>query len=335
MKILVYDDSPDYGGHQIMACLGIEALTSDPSIEVVCMFNPANRKLRERLKDHTILQFTRNFQSLEVDKVLCIQGDVRQSFKGIDAAMQADIECISYIAIPHRMAHMGAKLGALRDIGHRRLFNKPDRYITISESMKKLLIERGARKPISVVPNGIQTPPATPQNRSDIQTIGLLGRIEFNQKQQDFMVRTFLNHPKVFEDCRLLIAGNGPDENKLKAMIAGNENIVMIPWQENPESFYEQIDLLIIPSRYEGVLLVMLEALARSIPVIGSDRDGMKDLLPHTWTFETENADALIETFSHVRQTWQNEIDPLRQKVLSEHSLERFKVNFSKAVIGQ
>lgn len=317
-----------------MACHGVEALAADPSIEVVCMLNPANRKLIERLKDHTILQPTRNVQSLEVDTVLCIQGDIRQSSNGIDAATQAGIECISYIAIPHRMADMGAKLGALRDISHQRLFNKPDRYITISESMKQLLIERGAKKPISVVPNGIQTPPAARYNRSDIRTIGLLGRIEFNQKRQDFMVRTFLDHPEVFDGCRLLMAGNGPDEKKLQAMVHSQESINLLPWQKDPESFYEQIDLLLIPSRFEGMPLVMLEALARGIPVIGSARDGMQDILPKTWTFKPENADALAGAFSLVRNSWQNEIGTLQQKVLSEHSLDTFKNRFVQAVLS-
>jgi hypothetical protein len=42
MKILVYDDNLDYGGHQIMASHGIEALVADPTLEILFMFNPQN-----------------------------------------------------------------------------------------------------------------------------------------------------------------------------------------------------------------------------------------------------------------------------------------------------
>ncbi len=146
------------------------------------------------------------------------------------------------------------------------------------------------------------------------------------------MVPTFIDHPDVFGDCRLLIAGNGPDEEKLKRLIADKENISLLPWQEDAEAFYEQIDCLLLPSRYEGVPLVMLEALARGIPVVGSARDGMRDILPEAWIFEPENAQSLAKTFSRARKSWQSEIDALRQIILAEHSLENFKTGFRNAV---
>jgi glycosyltransferase involved in cell wall biosynthesis len=341
MKILVYDDNPDYGGHQVMACHGVEALAADPAVEVVFMFNPANRKLAEKLPILGNVQCleashpAKTFQTLEPDLVLCIQGDIAQCSKGLLVAKQAGIECVSYIAIPHRLADMGARLGALRDRMNRHLFNRPDRFIAISESMKQILLERGVDKPIAIVPNGIPSPATSnrkPQAANPV--LGLLGRVEFNQKQQDFMVRTFLGNPRAFGDCRLLIAGNGPDEDKLRKMVEGKENIDLMPWQENPETFYGQIDFLVIPSRYEGVPLVMLEALARGIPTLGSARDGMKDMLPEAWTFEPENARALASTFSNVRKTWKTKIDSLQAKVQDEHSLEAFKARFREAVAG-
>ena len=333
MKILIYDDNPDFGGHQIMACHGIEALAADPDIEVVCMVNPENEKLHDRLADSTFLTPTNDFKSLGVDLVLCIQGDVAQSTNGIRAAVDAGIECISYLAIPHCLADMGAKLGKLRDSLNQRLINAPNRYITISESMKSLLMARGAKVPVNVVNNGISEPAERNHTPDDSTfTLGLLGRIEFNQKQQEFMVKTFLAHPEVFGQCRMLIAGNGPDAAKLKRLITGHDNITLLPWQNDMDVFYNQIDMLVIPSRFEGVPLVMLEALARGIPVIGSARDGMKDILPEAWTFEPKNSQALADTFSRVLKSWKNDTPALQQKILTEYSLAAFKSGFVKAV---
>ena len=59
----------------------------------------------------------------------------------------------------------------------------------------------------------------------------------------------------------------------------------------------------------------------------------MKEILPESWTFETENAEALAGTFSVVQDNWQQMIGPLREKVLAENSLEAFKARFINAVL--
>jgi glycosyltransferase involved in cell wall biosynthesis len=363
VKIIVYDDNPDYGGHQIMACHGIESLAKDSSLEIVFMFNPRNEKLADRLAETPTLQLleapcstrklqgllnriskkliaalSQKFQNLEADLVLCIQGEIEDSSHAVLAARKACIKCISYIAIPHPMRLMGAKLGGLRDRINQYLLNQPDGYITISASMKKLLIERGTTVPIDIVRNGIPlsgTPRLTPRV-SRPTTLGMLGRIEFNQKQQNFMVRTFCAFPEKFNNCHLIIRGDGPDEGKLRQLIAEcprRNDITLLPWQNDTESFYASIDFLMLPSRFEGIPLVMLEALAHGIPVIGSRRDGMQDILPDNWTFATENAGDLARTFSHVRGSWKNDVDTLRMKVETEMSLETFKDNFYRSII--
>jgi len=335
MRILIYDDNPDFGGHQIMACHGIEALANHAAVDLICMINPANGKLTERLADFNCIAPASDFNALRVDQILCIQGDLSQSTQGILNAKKAGINCVSYLALPHSLADMGAKFGALRDRINQRFINMPDRYITIAESMKQRLLERGCKKPVHLVPNGIPSPGPFSKKTEPPFTIGMIGRIEISQKQHDFMVRTFLNHPAVFGNCRLLIAGSGPDRGKLEKMIAGKEHIQCLPWQTSRDALYEKIDLLAIPSRYEGVPLVMLEALSRGIPVIGAACDGMKDTLPAAWTFESENQHALIEAFSIARKSEPDEVEPLRQQVLANHSLEAFKTNFVQAVLEQ
>ncbi len=339
MKILVYDDNPDFGGHQVMACHGVEALATDPSIDIVCMVNPANRQLAKKLEGFKVLEAPctpQQLKALEPDLVLCIQGDIAQSTRGVAAAHKAGIECISYLALPHTLHQMGAKFGALRDRANQKLLNQPTRYIVISKSMEHLLRERGTTVPIAIVPNGIPHPKPkaqSPKPHPSSLTLGLLGRIEFNQKQQDFMVRTFLAFPEAFANCHLLIAGDGPDAGKLREMVEGKENITLRPWQDDTETFYSEIDFLMLPSRYEGVPLVMLEALARNIPVLGSNRDGMRDTLPGTWTFDPENGEALARAFSSIRNIWQNEIEAIQERTATEASLETFKANFLRAII--
>ena len=337
MRILIYDDNPDFGGHQIMACQGVEALAADPTIKVTCMINPANRHLAKLWKNFEVFDApctAQQLTSLNPNLVLCIQGDMTQSTQGIAAAKKAGIECVSYLALPHTLRQMGAKLGALRDQANQKRYSPPTRYIVISEGMQRLLRERGTTGPITIVQNGIPVPPASKTTpHGSRRTIGLLGRIEFNQKRQDFMVRTFLDFPEAFKECHLLMAGDGPDADPLRRMIEGKENISLRPWQDDTESFYNEIDVLMLPSRYEGVPLVMLEALARGIPVLGSNRDGMRDTLPEAWTFDPENGEALARAFSDLRSNWKNEIEALQTRIITKASMENFKANFHQAVM--
>ena len=234
------------------------------------------------------------------------------------------------------MAAMEAKLGRLRDASNRYLLNLPDRYITLSTGMEALLHERGTAKPVAIVPNGIPLPHAACTPRHPARTIGVLGRIEFKQKGQDFMLKTFCDISDTFSGCRLLIAGDGPDSEALDQLIRNctrSADVERQDWQSDTESFFAAIDLLVLPSRYEGVPLVMLEALARGIPVIGSNRDGMKEILPEDWTFEYDNAEDLAATFRHVRQTSKDAIGPIQKRILEDHSLSSFKRNFVHAVL--
>jgi glycosyltransferase involved in cell wall biosynthesis len=236
------------------------------------------------------------------------------------------------------MQLMGAKMGHLRDRTNQYLINQPSRYITISDSMADFLRERGVTVPIDIVPNGVPAP-KTPNSQlpttlpSEQCTLGMLGRIEFKQKQQNFMVRTFIDLPDQFKNCHLLIAGSGPDQEKLKKLIQKKDNITLLPWQGDTEAFYSAIDFLMLPSRFEGVPLVMLEALARGIPVIGSRRDGMQDLLPEAWTFQPGKEELLAQTYSKARLSWKDSIDPLQEMVQTKMSIPAFQQKFHEALL--
>ena len=362
MKIIVYDDNPDFGGHQVMSVLGVQAIAADPAHQVVFLLHPDNRGLkarldlagniqladtpcmtrrlqgiRSRINRRGIKTLCRLLQSHQADLLLCIQGDIEQSSQALIAAHRIGLECVSYLALPHTMRSMGARMGRLRDRINQPMIQLPDRYITISSGMADMLRARGASQPITVVPNGIAAPriSGSAQQKQGF-VLGMLGRIELKQKRQDFVVRAFAEHRQVFEACSLLIAGSGPDRNALQQLIDAHpfhSRIQLVAWQQDPEIFYAGIDMLAVPSRYEGVPLVMLEALARRIPVIASNRDGMQEILPADWTFDPDDTASFVSTFNRVSTTWHDSIDALRERVMHEHSLERFNRNFVRAVV--
>ena len=373
MSILFYDDSPVFGGHEVMSLLGLEAVLMDFPEPVHFIASSANGKLcekvaalaekhqhltlervgwhssklealRNRLQPSRIAKLAARFRRLDPSLVVAIQGNIEHSSLGLHAARRAGIRCASYIPVPHSNAEMGARLGILRDIFCAPLFKLPDAFITITDEMARLLRQQGAVAPIDIVYNGVDTHRFQPGNaRRACEELGLpygkvrvgvTGRIEFRQKQQHLLVQALAADPALAASCHLVFAGDGPDISALQDLIRQHQlSGTVLPWCD-PARLYQALDALVIPSRYEGLPLVMLEALATGTAVLGSDRDGMKDLLPAEWRFEPNSAAALAAALTRFIGSDRPAPDSaLVSRVRETMSLDSFNRSFSSAVL--
>jgi glycosyltransferase involved in cell wall biosynthesis len=374
MSILFYDDSPVFGGHEVMSLLGLEAVLTDFSEPVNFIASSDNVKLcekvaaiaerfpqltleqvdwkstklealRNRLRPTRIRKLAARFRELDPSLVVAIQGNIEHSSLSLQAARRAGIPCASYIPVPHSNAEMGARLGTLRDLFCARLFKLPDVFITITDEMARLLRQQGADAPIEIVYNGVDTQrfqsgdasSACGQLELPFQKIriGVIGRIEFRQKQQHLLVEAIASDPALAASCHLVFAGDGPDIAALQDLVRQhNLSATVLPWCD-PARLYQALDALVIPSRYEGLPLVMLEALATGTAVLGSDRDGMKDLLPAVWRFEPNSPAALAATLRNFIKNGRRAPDPaLVSRVRETMSLDSFNRSFSSTVLA-
>ncbi|MFC1807282.1 glycosyltransferase [Candidatus Omnitrophota bacterium] len=87
-----------------------------------------------------------------------------------------------------------------------------------------------------------------------------------------------------FPDMRLLVVGEGEEmENllKLRAKLSLGDKVIMANAVANellPE-YYAASDMFVLASREEAMGVVLLEAMASAKPVIGSDVDGIRDVV--------------------------------------------------------
>jgi len=84
--------------------------------------------------------------------------------------------------------------------------------------------------------------------------------------------------------CKALIVGTGPLERELRTYIKKHslQDVVdMIGWvsQDDLPSFYSAADVFVGPSLREAQGIVFIEALAAGLPVVTTDRGGMKDFI--------------------------------------------------------
>jgi glycosyltransferase involved in cell wall biosynthesis len=219
----------------------------------------------------------------------------------------------------------------------------PDAWVTITDEMARMLRQRGAMAPIRIVYNGVDIDRFCQGDKKlardqlklpqDRVLLGVIGRIEFRQKQQHLLVEAVAGDEELSRQCHLVFAGDGPDASRLSDMLNGGRvSGTMISWCD-PAPLYRALDAVLIPSRYEGLPLVMLEALASGTAVMGSDRDGMKDLLAGEYRFDAESLTALRQCLKNwLRSGMPAAAEELKNRVRSEMSLAAFAASFSHAI---
>ena len=105
-----------------------------------------------------------------------------------------------------------------------------------------------------------------------ILTIGRLTK----QKAHGRTIEAFSKLAKTRPQLRLTIVGSGPLASELtaQAMATGfSDRIKFLPFTHEIEEEYKKADLFVLSSRYEGFGNVILEAMAKGLPVIATDCD--------------------------------------------------------------
>jgi len=101
---------------------------------------------------------------------------------------------------------------------------------------------------------------------------------QFRLKGLDTAIRAVAATPGV----HLVVAGSGKPHSylKLAGRLGAYDRVSFLGRVEGMTSVYQGADCLLHPSRYDPCSLVVLEALACGLPVVGSIADGASELIP-------------------------------------------------------
>lgn len=287
-------------------------------------------------------------QEINPQVVLISQGRIEAGSLGLLAANRAGFQTISYIPMAHSVSVSGSPVAVhIREWVNRYFYRLPNRFITISASAREMLLSHGATSVIEIVPNCIEFRPPLNTDRMSFRTthgirateyaVGIVGRYDFRQKAQDFALHAISKFRDRLSGFKFLLVGEGRDDRKLREMITGldlSSLVQLLPWSDNPARIYAGLDMLLIPSRFEGVPLVMLEGMFHRLPIAATNADGMAELLPQNWLFPFGNHEALIDRVIAFRNGNHQELLEAHKKlVLTEFSSERFCNNVCNAIL--
>lgn len=249
---------------------------------------------RGKLSMHLLADLERALRKLQPDIVQThlSGGDIW----GRIAARRLGVPIIS------RQANVARDLGFFRNTVMRLLRKKADQYIACSTAVKKSIARAHNINPekITVIYNSVSekrfASVTSPQWKEPISFL-LLGRL-VRQKGVDIALRACAQLKDRFA-WRATIVGEGEEQEKLMRMVRDlglQEQVTFRPPTTEVPQLFQEHDLVLMPSRWEGFGVVALEAMASARTLIASRVDGLAEFVQHKkngFLIEPENADAL------------------------------------------
>ncbi|MEM7549501.1 MAG: glycosyltransferase family 4 protein [Bacteroidota bacterium] len=200
---------------------------------------------------------------------------------------------------------------------------------------------------VQFVPNGIDLKDWAPtksevdfsqawkdENSQYKTCIGLIGQLKPKKGVQFFI--NALSKTSLKEEVHLLLIGD-IEEAHQQELDEKELSYTLIPFRDRYElmKYYLCCDALVIPSFYEGMPNVMLEAGSLGIPVIASQVDGMADVISHEQDgllFQVGNEEACrkaLYQFMSMKDQWKELGHALKTKIenkyTSDHEIEAYK----------
>ena len=270
------------------------------------------------------------------------EGAIMAQRHGLYVARLLRLYTVLYVPLVSSFSAMQVAGAAALERRTRNFYGKlPGAWLTItSEQADELRRWSGVCQPIFLLPNAVgrdietiagtllrETPSSTARLR-----VLVLGRMDRHQKGLDFLMEYLRRSPHLAEQMVIRLVGEGPYWQTLSAEL-GNDTalqsfVSMHPWGA-PSQVLAQHDVLLITSRFEGVPLVMLEAMCVGIPVIAADLAGTRSYLDTDCLYPVGRMDLAFERLSMLHRS-----QSLRMQIAAAN-LNRFKNGASGAVFAQ
>lgn len=113
--------------------------------------------------------------------------------------------------------------------------------------------------------------------------VGVIGRLSPEKG-----VDVFIEAARILQDrgepFNALVVGDGPDRSRLEALCAKldlGSSVHFVGYQRDMRPVYAALDLLVVPSRSEGLPNVLLEALRAHLPVVATAVGAIPEVLDH------------------------------------------------------
>jgi glycosyltransferase involved in cell wall biosynthesis/GT2 family glycosyltransferase len=168
---------------------------------------------------------------------------------------------------------------------------RADVVLSVSAAGAAVVTRAFGREGIEVVPNpapAVEHPPPLPNGKGDLALL-YLGGFADPAKGADVLLEAL---PRIAERCpelAVILAGPGEPPAEAQALLANGGRVGWRAWLDEPRkaAAFAEAQLVVFPSRSEGLPVSLLEALANGRAIVATAVGGMPEVL-------TDEVDALL-----------------------------------------
>jgi glycosyltransferase involved in cell wall biosynthesis len=344
-RILYVDTGRSFGGAERITLLLASAFAAQGA-EVLCFASEEAESFREELHRAGVeaIPFAETYRIARVLPFMRAAEEIRPDIVHVHrtwplgdrfasvAAKRAGVRRV--VATEHvRWESCG-----LRDRSTKQIIARfDDRIVAVSEAVRESLVRYWKIDPgrVTIIRNGLPIAeregekggedPFPPWARV---RIGAIGRLE-TQKGFDILLDAFARIRKERPDAALLLVGEGSVRGELEEAarrLALGDAVRFAGAVPDAGPFLRRFDLFVLPSRWEGFPLTILEAMAAGVPIVATAVDGSVEAIRHGTDgllVPPENAEALAEA---VREALSN---PAASRERAEAARKRAETEFS------
>jgi glycosyltransferase involved in cell wall biosynthesis len=250
-------------------------------------------------------------RALRLDKLVIAQGTIASGLAGLFAARYARTTAVSYLPLVDDAPENAGRSEKIKWLVKRVLYRMPNEYVTLNEHLRGKLKTLAPNARTMILENYVDDrfSRSTLTKEAARAALGLpddgttiiahIGRLNFQQKRQDFLMDAIERHAQAFDRTLVLIVGEGPDDERLRGIIrnspALSARVRMVGPQKDVLPYIVASDALVLPSAYEGVPLVMIESVLAERPIVVSRVSGLDSYLPDALLFPPHDREAFIE----------------------------------------
>ncbi len=160
--------------------------------------------------------------------------------------------------------------------------------VAVSDGVRKRLLKAGVpHSKVSLIPNGLDLGPFAAIERrpdradSDPLTVGVAARLS-REKGVDVFLRAAALVREQLPGTRFVVGGDGADRAELQRLIEETQMVSsarLLGRQEDMPTFYAGLDLLVLPSRMEGLPMALLEGMASGLAVVATKVGEMPEVV--------------------------------------------------------